>query len=125
MTPYSESAHIPCILRGTLLVIIHPPNHPSTWTTSLFVLKNILKTSKLYIKASRRALSSFFVNFPQFAPRGEVFCDHHYFLLISASEIGFSSCIFWIILRLKFNSSLCFDFRLFTLVFLKIVNFQV
>ena len=29
-----------------------------------------------------------FFNFPQFAPRGEVICDHHYFWPFSAPEIG-------------------------------------
>ena len=30
----------------------------------------------------------FFLNFPQFAPRGEVICDHHNFWSFSAVEIG-------------------------------------
>ena len=51
LSPYLKSAHLACNYRRTFLIIIHPPNHPSPQKTSLFVLRNILKTFKTVIKA--------------------------------------------------------------------------
>ena len=50
------------------------------WTTVFFIFL-ILKTFF--------SINFFFENFPQFAPGGEVFCDHHYFQLISARDLKF------------------------------------
>ena len=54
----------------------------------------------------------FFENFPQFAPGGEVICDHwmSHFLDLFAAEIYFL---------------MMFTFRWFTFVVLEIVKFQV
>ena len=45
----------------------------------------------------------FFKNFPQFAPRGEVFCDHHYFQLFSACKSGLKFQTFKLQLLITFD----------------------
>ena len=49
------------------------------WTFSFF---HIFQPKIIFF-----SIGCFIENFPQFAPRGEVFCDHHFLKLISAPEI--------------------------------------